>query len=130
MTIGPVELIEVEVVGLQALQACVQGLVDLLAGMPRPAPQVFHATSGTRRLAGDDQVVALATLLQPAADIGFGAALRLGLRRHRIHLGGVDEIDVGGDGTVELFVRFGFGVLLTERHRAETQARNLHVGLA
>ena len=56
---------------------------------------------------------------EPMTKIGLGAALRLRLRRHRIHLGGIDEIDAVRDGVVQLRIGIGLRVLLAPCHRAE-----------
>jgi hypothetical protein len=56
--------------------------------------------------------------------------LRLGLGRHRIDFGHIDEIDAALEGVVELGVTLGLAVLLAEGHGAEAQRRYLHAAPA
>jgi hypothetical protein len=64
-------------------------------------------------------------LREPAADEGLGTPLRRRVGRHRVHLGGVDEVDAALDRAVDLRVRLGLAVLLAPRHRAEARLGNL-----
>src|SRR5690606_37173133 len=91
----PVDLIEVEVIGLQARQGALDGLADMVPGEPRPAPHgaAIAAPHPPRHLAGKDDVAAPAPRLQPAADVVLGAALGLGHAGHRVELRGIDEVD-------------------------------------
>ena len=57
----------------------------------------------------------------------FGAPLRRGVRRHRIHLRGIDEVDALRHRVVELRVRLGFGVLLAPGHGAEADLGNVQL---
>ena len=81
-------------------------------------------------LGGQHDLVALAGFLEPAADEALGRALRAGAGRHRVHLGGVDEVDAALERVVELAVRVGFGVLLAEGHGAEADAGDVQAGAA
>jgi hypothetical protein len=94
----------------------------------RPRVGQFRRPSG--HLGGDDQLVTSAAGLQPGADVRLGAALGFAPRRHRVHLGGVDEVDAAVDGKVELGVGVGFAVLLAERHGAQAQAADRDAGSA
>jgi hypothetical protein len=47
--------------------------------------------------------------------------LGLAARRHRVHLGGVDEVDAAFERDVELFFGVFRRILLAERHRSETE---------
>jgi hypothetical protein len=102
LAVRPVQLVQVDVVGAQAPQAVVQGLLDVgrsrrflpprTCGSQSPGPATLLAMIRRSR----------PPRREPAADVLLGAAHGLALGRHRIHLGGVDEIDAGGDGAVEL----------------------------
>ena len=128
------QLVEVDVIGLQALQTAVQCLFQILA------VEVRHAAAHMRRLRQElgrscglgrqDHLLAVIALLEPSADDFFGGAIGFGARRHRIHLGSVDEIDPGGDGGIQLLVAFRFGVLLTPSHRAQADEADLNIGVA
>jgi len=65
---------------------------------------------------------------EPVPDERLGASLRRRVRRHRIHLGRVDDVDALRERVVELGVRLAFGVLLAEGHRAETHVGDLELG--
>ena len=73
LALRPVQLIKIEVVGIQALQAGVQRVADIFA-----VQRLVRANRGvcaarrTRDLAGEDHFIAAAARLQPAADILFG----------------------------------------------------------
>src|SRR5690606_17615894 len=87
--LGPVHLVEVDVVGAQAPQAVLAGPHD---PAPRVAGPVGVGPHGPVELGGDHQVVA------PAGD-GLAQDL-LGLAG-RVDVGGVDEVDAGVEGGVD-----------------------------
>ncbi|MNZ94866.1 hypothetical protein D3C78_1139840 [compost metagenome] len=64
------------------------------------------------------------------ADDGFGGAAGLGLGRHRVHLGGVDEVDPGGLGAADLREALGLAVLLAPGHAAKRQRADPDIGRA
>ncbi|MNN36865.1 hypothetical protein D3C81_1507790 [compost metagenome] len=125
------QLVEVDVVGVQTLEAALHRSDQVGAVVVRTATaDVVDAVARRRRLAGDDPLVAPAVTLQVVADDGFGGTTGLGLRRHRVHLGGVDEVDAGRLGAADLLEAFGFAVLLAPGHAAERQRADLDVGSA
>jgi len=63
---------------------------------------------------------------EPSADNGFGAALSFEFGRHRIDLGGVEDVDAAVDRIVHLPVALRLGVLLAEGHGAEAELAHLH----
>jgi hypothetical protein len=96
--LGPVQLVQVDAVGLQALEACIQRGDDVLAVVLELAvADVADAVAGAGDLAGQHPVVAVA-VGEPVADDAFGGGVGFRARRHRVHLGGVDEVDAGGLG--------------------------------
>ncbi|CFW18986.1 Uncharacterised protein [Bordetella pertussis] len=132
--IGPVQLVEVQVIGLQALEAGVQRLCQVLAvekGLAvadmAGALGVAHRTS---RLAGQDHLVAPSGPGQPAADAAFGASLGFRLGRHGIHLGGVDQVDAVRQRIVQLFVSLRLGVLLAPGHGAQADEADVEIGVS
>ena len=84
--VGPVELVEVDAVGAEAAEARFARGDDVVvrqrAGPPRPEAD----------LGGDEHVVA------PVADRGAEDLLRL---PERVHVGGVDQVHAGVEGTVD-----------------------------
>lgn len=84
------------------------------------APRIVRLTRGTGDLGREHDPGALARILpKPGADVLLGAALRFRTWRHRIHLGGIDEIDALRQRIRDLLVRFGFRVLLAPGHGAQ-----------
>ncbi|KAF1003484.1 MAG: hypothetical protein GAK36_00245 [Pseudomonas sp.] len=127
----PVQLVQVHPIGAQALEAGIQGGHDVLAVQARLAVADMRdaiATGGD--LGGQDPVLPVFALGEPVADDGFGAGVGFGARRYRVHLCGVDEIDAGSTGEVDLGEGFGFAVLLAPGHAAKAQGADLQVGAA
>src|SRR5262249_52284467 len=127
VSLRPVDLVEIDVIDPQPGEARIDRLGDHIAGEIGAAAPNPIAGSGTGDLAGDDETVAR-PLGEPVAEIGFRTALRPGVRRHRVHLGGVYEVDALGDRVVELRVRLGFAVLLAPGHGAEADLGYFEVG--
>jgi hypothetical protein len=132
--VGPVQLVQVDVVGLQALQALVHGFeqVGLVEGQAA-TPDV----AGAQRLpcraggfGGQHDVLAAACVFQPRADVLLGAALGLGLRGHGVHLGRVHEVDAAVQGEVQLCMGLGFGVLFAPGHGAQGDHADVQAGAA
>ncbi|MNS93198.1 hypothetical protein D3C72_1273560 [compost metagenome] len=132
--VRPMELVQIQVVRLQAFQAGVQRLGQVLAVQEGLAVADVAGTlgiaHGARHLAGQHDVLATLALGQPGADVGFRQALRFGLGRHRVHFGHVDQIDAALQRVVQLLVRFGFGVLLAPGHGAQPDQADIQVGTA
>lgn len=122
------QLVEVDIVGLKALQAGIDGGVDMRPGQAAALANMGHPRSGN--FGGEDHIVASPALLQPAPDVLLGAPLTLRNRRYGIHLCGIDEIDTQRNGAVELRMGLAFTVLLTKGHGAEAQATDVDAGLA
>ena len=127
--LGPVQLIQIDPVGLQAFQAGIQGrdYVGAIELQVATADMV-DAVAGAGDLARQNPVCAVATLPEVAADDLFGAAVGLGARRYRVHLGGVDEVDAAGLGTLDLSMAFALAVLLAPGHAAQADGADLEVG--
>ena len=119
--VGPVQLVEVDLVRAQALQRPFQGVADVglveARALAVGVEPVRGATSAD--LGGEHESIAAAPRGKPAVDDAPGRALRLGLGRDRVHLGGIEEVDPDGDRAVHLGMALRLGVLLAEGHRAE-----------
>jgi hypothetical protein len=125
--VGRMGLVDIDVVGLQALERAVERGNDV--GPVEPSPAVAHMRHGVVH-AGHlgrqhDLPAHLRPLLQPGADAGLAAAEGLRLRRHGIHLRHVDEIDAELHGAVELGMGLGLAVLLAPGHGAETNQADI-----
>src|SRR5437660_549467 len=108
-------LIQVDVIGLQTLQAGGRGCQDMLSRKPLVVDA--GAYSGPA-LGGEHKLVAFAN--QPAAHDFFGAPCRLEFRRHWINVSRVDEIDAVVRGLVEDFEGNGLVALSSKSHGAKT----------
>ncbi len=127
--VRPVDLVEIDIVGLQALQAGIDRLADRRAGDRLALADIGPAGAGD--LGGKHHVLALAGLGEPVADDRLGE--RIGLRRKRrgrVEFGGVEEIDAVFDGIVHLLEGFGPGVLRTPGHGAEADFGDGYAGAA
>ena len=65
----------------------------------------------------------------PVANVGFGQATGVGRGGHSVHLGGVYKIDASGQRAAEDGVGALFAHLLTKGHGAQTNGRDVQVGL-
>ncbi len=110
--VGPVDLIQVDVVGAEAAQAALDRRPD---PAPRVAAMVRVVVHRVVELRGEHHVVA-ATGESPTDDL-----LALAVR---VHVGGVDEVDPGIDGAIDqtdAVVVIGVPPR-AEHHRAEAEA--------
>ena len=80
--------------------------------------------------AGQYPVGTITALLEVVADDLLGLAVGLGARRHRVHLGGIDEIYPVGLGAFDLGETLVSAVLLAPSHGAQAQAADLEIGAA
>src|SRR5690606_41067100 len=103
VSLGPMQLVEVDPVRLQSLQAGIQGLGDVTAVYFQLAvADMSDPVSGAGDLAGYDPVRAAAAGLEIVADVAFGGRVGFRAGRHRIHFGGVDEVHARSLGPIEL----------------------------
>ena len=120
-----VQLVEVDEVGLEAPQRRVDGVHDVAAAVAH----VPAARSGRpEALRRDDEL--FAAPVEPAADDLLGPADGGQVAAERIHVGGVEERDAALGGPIHDRDGSRFVALEPERHRAETDARNLEAGAA
>ena len=123
--IREVQLVEVDVVGAEPAQRRVDRVEDVLARVAL-VPRV--GTGAPVALRRDDELVALPA--QPPADDLLGAADGVETASERVDVGAVEERDPGVGGGVEDRPRRVLVALEPERHRAETEARDLEAGAA
>jgi hypothetical protein len=67
---------------------------------------------------------------KPVADDGLGGAEGFGARRHRIHLGRVDEVDAALQRAVRMAWATGFVHLFTKGHGAQADGGDVKAALA
>ncbi len=116
--VGPVELIKIDVIGPEPLEAGVHRLADSFRRDRFAVADV--RTAGAGDLGGNDHIVAPAARRQPIADNALGVAVGLGRkRRGRVEFGRIDEVDAPVEGIVELFVGLDRRVLRAPCHRPE-----------
>ncbi len=125
----PVQLVEVDAIGLQAPQALFQCRDDVLPVVPElTVADMADAIAGAGHLAGQYPVVPIALAGEPVTDDALGSGIGFRPRGYRIHLGGIDEVDARGLGPGNLFECLGLIVLLAPGHGAQTQRADLEVG--
>src|SRR3989338_9928602 len=93
LSLRPVHLVEVHVVGAEALQSTVYRAFDTYAVKARSIVARANERARPRDLACNDEVIAIFSLCEPIADVAFGQSLLLFHRLYRIHFRGIDEIN-------------------------------------
>ncbi len=131
LAIRPVQLVEIDHIGLQPAQAGIERGLDVASvEASLRATHVRQPISRPRHLGRQDHAIAAVAGLEPAADKGLGTALGLDTGRNRVHLGRVDEVDTCRDGAIELGMGLGLGILLAEGHGPQTECADLDVRAA
>jgi len=124
--VGPVQLVQVNVVGLQPAQAAFDGLQQ--RGLGDGAAVTDPGLAGAGHLGGEDDLVAGAAGLEPVTDDGLGGAVGLGAGWNGVHFRGVEEVDAALQRVIHLFESFFLGVLVTPGHGAQPDQADLQVG--
>ncbi len=125
------QLVQIDVIGLQALETAVQRLGDVLAVVAQVlVADVVDGVAGAGDLAGEDPVGTVTATLEVIADVALGGGVGFGFGRHRIHFGSVEEIDPGFLGPFDLGEGFSFSVLLAPGHGAEADCTHVQIGTA
>ena len=104
------------------MSAAVMPAPSRTQGMPRDGPATLVASTSLPRAPGS--CASQLPMMVSVAPIGFLA------RRHRVHLGGVDEVDAALDRAVEDGVGVGFVDLLAEGHGAQADGGDAQVARA
>ncbi len=131
MALGPMDLVQVNDIGLQALQAGVARGQDVLGchALTRTHPR--HSPRWTGHFGGQHDALAHARVLgQPTANDGFRRSIGFGPGGHRIHLRRVDEIDPQGHGTVQDGMGRGLVDLLAKGHGAQANGGDVQIALS
>jgi hypothetical protein len=122
-----VELVDVDVVGLEPLEARVHRPPDVEGGqlvVVRPGGAVAGHVAVD--LGGEDGLVAMrGALREPVADDLLGTALVLA---PAVHVGGVEEVDARVEGRIHDRVGVGLIGLRAEVHGAEDESADLESG--
>lgn len=134
LALGPVQLVKVEVIGVQPFEAGVAGFDDLRArkivvAAADIAVEIVVA-GGAGDFAGEHDIITPPARLNPRADVLLGGGVGFLIRRHGIHFGGVDKIHALREGVIELLVRLGLGVLFAPSHGAEADSAHFYAGAA
>ena len=130
---GPVDLVKVNHVGLQAFERGVARLDDVRRGQAIGAAiaDPVHATGWAGQLGGQYQFLPGSGVLgEPVADDGLGRAIGLGAGGHGVHLGRVDEVDAALQRAVQNRVGRGLVHLLAEGHGAQANRGDVQVAAA
>ena len=129
--VGPVELVEVHVVGAHAREAGVERGRDVPAvepGMATPHGGIIPA--GADDLGGDDDLLAPVGAGEPAPQDFLAQPPGLAPDGRGIHLGVVDEVDAGLERRLDLGVSLGLRVLPAPGHGSEAERADLDIGVA
>ena len=127
--VGPVELVEVDIIGLQPSQAVFDSAHQIVA--VKPGVSFAYPGEAARRsadrLARQYDFLPAAPAREPVADDLFGRSVALLDRRDRVHLRRIPEIDAALQRVVHLSMTFGLRVLPAPGHRAKANGADLHV---
>ena len=126
---GPVQLVEVNHVGVEALQAAVASGHDVCRRQIHgPAAHPGHAARGAGHFGGDRELLAqLRVFGDPVADIGLGDLKGLGARGHGVHLGRVPKGDAALHRVAQDGVAGGLVHLFTKGHGAQANRGDVQV---
>lgn len=127
-TAGPVDLVEIDAVGLEPPEAGFEGLAQGLAGGAAAIADEVHRPAGD--FGSQDPLVALAGLFEPVADDFLGPARGFGAARHGIDFGRVHEIEARFQCHVDLGMALGLGILAAPGHGAQAEFGHEQVGAA
>ncbi len=128
--VGRVDLVEIDVIRLQPLQAGLDGVHDMAARRAHIVPSRPHPAVNLGRQ--DDVLASDAEILEGLAESPFGLA-------SGVDVGRVEEIDPGidagfderiGAGLVDVADMFVNPLAAAEGHRAEAKRRNQKAGVA
>ena len=117
------DLIQVDIIRLQALQTRLNRSADMLA---RQAPVVRPVTHRPPALGSQDNV--LAPAFQPLADNLFGAARGFDTAAGRIDVRAIKKIHTVLEGRIHNGEALGFFALPPKGHRAQADFRNIQTG--
>ena len=125
----PVDLVEVDHVGLHSLEAGVAGFGDVRWGqVVAAAPHPAHAACRAGHFGGQHQLVARARIFfKPVAQDFFGDVEGLSSRGHRVHLCCVQKVDTARQRVVQDGVRRGLVDLFAKSHGAQADWGHLEI---
>src|SRR3546814_2316696 len=90
----PMQLVQVDPVGLQTPKAVIERGADLFAIESRlTVANVCNAVAGSRDLRGYDPVGSVAPALEVISYVLLSGCVGFRARRHRVHLGRIYEVD-------------------------------------
>ena len=115
---GPVQLVEVDAVGLEPAQRVLTGFDDVIA---RDAPVIRPLAHLAVDLGGQNDFVAPAVLFEGAADELLAFAVV-------VDIGSIDEVDAPVQGAVDNLYRFFAAAWIGEVHGPQAQRGDLYAG--
>ena len=125
------QLVKVDMIGLQALQRMVDGVKNVLAVEPRRSAVAIPMRIGAPdHLARQHDLVTLSARGKPFADDRLRRAVGFRTGRDRVKLGRVEEIHAVCHREIHLREGVGFVGLLAKGHGAQGNFRHHHVGAA
>ena len=130
MALGPVNLVEVNHLRLQALQAGIARANNVCGRHARAFANPGHAARRAGHLGGQRELLAHSRAgLEPASDDGLCRAKGGGAGGHGIHFGGVEKVHAALHRAVHDAMGLGLIHLLAKRHGAQTDGADAQVTL-
>ena len=122
-------LVEVDIVGAQALQRSIDGGVNLLFAQSAAAAKMAADSDSvaTANLGRQKYLPAIAPRLHPRTNVLLGSALGVRPGRHRIHFRRIDKSDALRFGVIELGVGLLLTILLAPGHRTEANCTDIDI---
>jgi hypothetical protein len=122
------ELVEVDVIGLQPREAVIDGGDDIApVELVAAAADILEAPVRPDDLGGENHLVAFLAAGEPGADDALGIAKAFLGRRHRVHLRRVPEIDAALQRVIHLGMAVRLAVLPPPGHGAQADRADADV---
>ena len=127
----PVYLVKIDIIRLQAFQAGVNGLLHVFFIQPVGSiTHILDMVCSRAHLGGDDQVLPVPALFQPATQVFFRPALGLDPYRAGIEFRGVNEINAFAHGIIKLLTGFRQRILFSPGHAAQADQADADISLS
>jgi hypothetical protein len=130
LAIRPVQLVQVQIIGVQALEAGLQRNGDVGAVQTRVAVANMLHAAWADHFTGQHPILTITVLLEVLADNAFSLGVGFCTRWHGVHFGGVDKVDPALLGQLNLRERFFLSILLTPGHGAQRDGADVDIGFA
>ena len=122
-TVWPMQLIEINIIRFQGFKRVVERNLNGFSADGSAITYIFIPLTTDFR--GQNNILTAAGLFNPASNHPFCIALGFfGQRVGGVHLSGINKIDAMIQRHINLSMAFGFGVLCSPCHAAQTKGRD------